>query len=69
MKIKINKLRLFGYHGVYDNEKNNGQDFILNITAKIRKYKNKEDKLDGTTDYEEIMNKIGKINLNKVFIT
>lgn len=56
MKIKINKLSLFGYHGIYDKEKNSGQDFILNITVKIKKY-NKKDKLDGYTDYKVIMDK------------
>ena len=56
MKYHLKNIKLFGYHGVYDNEKNNGQDFILNITAKIKKY-NKEDKLESMTDYTVIMNK------------
>ena len=56
MRIKINKLSLFGYHGVHDKEKDNGQNFILNITAEIKGY-NKEDKLDRYTDYKLIMDK------------
>ena len=58
MKIKINKLCLFGYHGVYDEEKNNGQNFEIDVSAKIKRFKNKADQLESTVDYVDIMNKI-----------
>jgi len=55
MKIKINKLKLFGYHGVYDKEKSDGQDFEIDISFKITTSKMKDDKLDSTIDYTEVM--------------
>ena len=58
MKIKVNKLRLFGHHGIYDKEKNDGQDFEINITVKIKRPKTKNDELESTVDYTEIMNKV-----------
>lgn len=58
MKIKINRLRLFGYHGVYDDEKNNGQDFEISTSLKIDRPRIKDDKLDSTIDYTRIIDKI-----------
>ena len=31
LKNKINNIKLFGFHGVYKDEIENGQDFIINI--------------------------------------
>ena len=31
MIIKINEIQLFGYHGLYEEEKENGQNFIISI--------------------------------------
>tara|TARA_B110001454_G_scaffold206294_1_gene216581 strand:- start:158 stop:511 length:354 start_codon:yes stop_codon:yes gene_type:complete len=58
MKIKINKLQLFGYHGVYDEEKNNGQDFEISASLKIDRPKIKDDRLEATIDYTQIIDKI-----------
>ena len=32
-QIVINGLNVFGHHGVYEQEKANGQNFIVNIVA------------------------------------
>ena len=57
MKIKINKLQLFGHHGIYDKEKSDGQDFEIDISAKVSRPKARNDKLESTVDYTEIMSK------------
>jgi len=31
LKNKINNIKLFGFHGVYEDEIENGQEFIINI--------------------------------------
>ena len=46
MKIKINKLQLFGYHGVYDEEKKNGQDFEISLSVKLKKIKSYNDQIE-----------------------
>jgi len=33
--IRITGLELFGYHGVYDHEKQNGQRFLVDLTVWI----------------------------------
>ena len=54
MKIRINKIKLFGYHGVYKIEKEKGQNFIISVEIKIvdTDYK---DKIENTVDYMGIV--------------
>lgn len=32
-RVALNGLRVFGYHGVFDNEKRDGQEFLVDITV------------------------------------
>lgn len=53
--IELNDLEFYAYHGVYDEEKEKGNTFIVNLavtgefTGAI-----KDDDLRGTIDYEEL---------------
>ena len=57
MKININKIKQFGYHGVYEKEKKEGQDFEISISVKLEKLKKIKDEIDSTVDYTEIIDK------------
>ena len=57
MIIKINEIQLFGYHGLYQEEKENGQNFILSISINID-YKDKNDKIENTVDYTKIIEQV-----------
>ena len=51
-KIMINGLRVFAYHGVNAEEKENGQHFILNITLHMPLLKpGASDNLNDTVSY------------------
>ena len=51
-QIIINNLNVFGYHGVYEQEKSNGQNFLVNIVADTSFEKaQKTDDLSNTIDY------------------
>ena len=54
MKIKINEMKLFGYHGLYDVEKENGQDFVINIAVELDYQAESYDSIDSAVDYVEI---------------
>tara|TARA_B100001250_G_C19632314_1_gene714310 strand:+ start:331 stop:684 length:354 start_codon:yes stop_codon:yes gene_type:complete len=58
MEIKINKLRLFGYHGVYNEEKVNGQNFEINVSLEIIISASQKDNLASTVDYVEVIDKL-----------
>ena len=34
-QITLTGLRVFGYHGVYDEERRTGQDFVVDVTLRI----------------------------------
>ena len=56
--IKIPQLILFGYHGCYDQEKEKGQEFELNMVITIEPQS--PDGLINTIDYVEIESEIKK---------
>ena len=57
MIIKINEIQLFGYHGLYEEEKENGQNFIISLSIDID-YIDKNDKIKNTVDYTKIINEV-----------
>ena len=57
MIIKINEIQLFGYHGLYEEEKENGQNFIISLSIDID-YMDKNDIIDKTIDYTKILNEV-----------
>ena len=54
MKIKINKMKLFGYHGLYDVEKENGQNFVVNIVVESASQDKCGDNIEDMIDYVKI---------------
>ncbi|HEY4662749.1 MAG TPA: 2-amino-4-hydroxy-6-hydroxymethyldihydropteridine diphosphokinase [Candidatus Humimicrobiaceae bacterium] len=68
-KIIIKNLNLFGYHGVKEIEKKNGQNFRYNIEVLLNKDnflgENKnEDSLENTLNYSEVIRLVKDINDN-----
>ena len=60
-KYKIKNLKLFGYHGVFDSEKNNGQDFLLNISYKSQPPSIIDDHISNVIDYSNICKDVESI--------
>ena len=66
-KIKIKDIKIFGYHGVYPNEKKNGQHFYLDIeylsSINISKIK---DNINEVIDYLDVIKYIKEVfNLSR----
>jgi dihydroneopterin aldolase len=55
IKIELNDLEFYAYHGVYDEEREKGNTFIVNlaVTGNFEQAVS-EDKLEGTIDYEKL---------------
>lgn len=71
-KIKIKDLKLFGYHGVKQEEKTSGQNFLFNISIDIAKDSSEKDGLYqdnilNTVNYSEIITLVKEINSNNRF--
>ncbi len=57
MKIILNDMHFFAYHGFYPEEQANGNDFLVNITLEIPNVSASEtDNLDETLNYELVYN-------------
>ncbi|GAH16293.1 unnamed protein product [marine sediment metagenome] len=67
-RILIKDLNLFGYHGVKENEKKDGQNFCFNIEILISKgsFLNDDD-IDNTVNYSEVIKLIKRINSSERF--
>ena len=61
MKCHLKNIKLFGYHGLYENEKNDGQHFILNIFYEVTYYTKSEDQFKKVIDYSDILSFIKKV--------
>ena len=57
--IHLSKIECFGKHGIYDNEKNNDQKFLVDIYIKIHDFT--EDDIVNTINYEEVVDLVIKI--------
>ncbi|MEA1973560.1 MAG: dihydroneopterin aldolase [Candidatus Cloacimonadota bacterium] len=68
MKIRLNEMKFYGYHGVYQEERNLGQRFIVNLTVSTNPDKDREiRKLEETIDYTKIYSEIEDIMENQQF--
>ena len=66
LKIIIKDLVLYGYHGVREHEKIEGQYFIFNIGISINDTGLKNsDSLEDTLSYSDVIREIKKINESK----
>ena len=57
--IHLSKIECFGKHGIYDNEKEKDQKFLVDIYIKIPDFL--EDDIGNTINYEEIVDLVIKI--------
>lgn len=62
MKISLNEMVFYGYHGVHAEERSLGQRFI--VTAKLYTYEERDrfiEHLDQTVDYTQVYTRIKEI--------
>ena len=57
--IHLSKIECFGKHGIYDNEKDKDQKFLIDIYIKIQDFS--EDNIVNTVNYEEVVDLVIKI--------
>ena len=63
--IHLSKIECFGKHGIYDNEKDNDQKFLIDIYIKIQDFS--EDNIVNTVNYEEVVDLVTKIVARESF--
>ena len=53
-KLNLTGIRGFGYHGVFESERKNGQEFVVDVEIEA-KFKNINDDLARTIDYSKLV--------------
>ncbi|MCJ7665892.1 MAG: 2-amino-4-hydroxy-6-hydroxymethyldihydropteridine diphosphokinase [Actinobacteria bacterium] len=68
LKILVKNLKFYGYHGVRELEKKDGQYFLFNIEIIIKDsdYTGR-DKLDNTLSYSDVIREVKKVNKSEKF--
>ena len=66
-KIRLNKIELFGYHGINQYEKKFGQNFEINIEVCIHNKETFSDEINSTIDYLAVYNKAKMVFFEKRF--
>lgn len=64
--IKLTGISEFGRHGVYENEKQNKQEFIVDITLELNRTSLK-DNIESTVDYANLTHLVREIIATKQF--
>lgn len=59
-KFLIKEIKIFGYHGIYEQEIKNGQNFYITISYENMLNKKSTIKLENTVDYSEVVQIVRK---------
>lgn len=68
-QVTVNRLKFFGYHGVFSEEKTLGNEFEAWIIASVDGVADATDNLKDTVDYALLANLMAKINEKNSFDT
>jgi dihydroneopterin aldolase len=60
MIVEIHALELFGRHGVNDDERRDGQTFLVDVTLEV--HEPQEDSIDATVDYRRVRDLVLAVN-------
>lgn len=67
-KIYLENLEFFAYHGVFEDEKKNGQTFFVSVTLDVDlTLAGQTDDLNETVNYGEVYDLIADVTLNNKF--
>lgn len=72
LTIQVKGINVYGTHGVYDQEKKNGQDFRVDLLVELKEnilnFENyKYESFDNTINYENLVNEVINVSDNNSF--
>lgn len=60
MKIELRGLELYGYHGVHDYERENGQRFVYDVELEIGE-RGSDDRIEHAVDYSRVAGTVREV--------
>ena len=72
LTIQVEGINVYGTHGVYDQEKKNGQNFRIDLLIELKKnilnFENyKSESFENTINYENLVNEVINVSDNNSF--
>ena len=72
LTIQVEGINVYGTHGVYDQEKKNGQNFRIDLLIELKKnilnFENyKSESFENTINYENVVNEVINVSDNNSF--
>jgi dihydroneopterin aldolase len=64
--IQIRGLKVFGHHGVYEQERQQGQSFLIDVKLELTQIPERDD-LSETVNYAEVIEEIERVSKSKSF--
>jgi len=64
IKLILNKINFFGFHGLYESEKKNGQDFTIKVIIDYKPSYNQNKDITNLIDYTKVYSHL-KAHFNK----
>lgn len=52
--VSLNGIKMRAFHGFYPEEREKGNDFILNICVELKSFDRADDNINDTVNYEEV---------------
>jgi 7,8-dihydroneopterin aldolase/epimerase/oxygenase len=59
--VEVRELRVFGRHGVHDEERERGQDFVFDVELDVGE-RGKSDRLEDAVDYVEVARVVQQVS-------
>ena len=61
IKVEVRDLRVFGRHGVHDEERERGQDFVFDVELEVGE-RGTSDRLEDAVDYVEVTRVVQEVS-------
>ena len=66
IRVEVHDLRVFGHHGVHDEERARGQDFVFDVELEVGE-RGTSDRLEDAVDYVEVARVVQQVSDAKQF--
>jgi 7,8-dihydroneopterin aldolase/epimerase/oxygenase len=64
--VEVRDLRIFGRHGVHDEERERGQDFVFDVELEVGE-RGSSDRLEDAVDYVEVATAVREVSDSREF--
>ncbi len=68
-EVRVSGLRFRGFHGVFESEREHGNEFLASVVASVEGSADETDSLADTVDYSALAGLMGSLSESRSFMT